>query len=205
MAAGAKVFVVDDDAAVRDSLQALLEIAGFDVRSFGAARDFLATVAREATGCLLADVRMPDIGGLELQERVGEVCPGLAVVIMTGHGDVPMAVRAMKAGAVDFIEKPFSEDALLSAVRRAVEQSSHRGRQAAERGVEAAKVESLSARERQVLSGLVAGHPNKVIAHRLQISPRTVEIYRARLMEKMQARSLPELVRMAVTAGVQPD
>jgi two-component system response regulator FixJ len=127
------------------------------------------------------------------------------VVIMTGHGDVPMAVRAMKAGAVDFIEKPFSEDALLSAVRRAVEQSSHRGRQAAERGVEAAKVESLSARERQVLSGLVAGHPNKVIAHRLQISPRTVEIYRARLMEKMQARSLPELVRMAVTAGVQPD
>jgi two-component system response regulator FixJ len=205
MAADAKVFVVDDDEAVRDSLQVLLEVAGFDVRSFGVAREFLAAVGSEQTGCLLADVQMPDISGLELQERVGKACPELSVVIMTGHGDVPMAVKAMKAGAVDFIEKPFTEATLLAAVRRAIEQSTRQGRRAAEREAEAAKVDSLSTRERQVLSGLVAGHPNKVIAHHLQISPRTVEIYRARLMDKMQAGSLSELVRMAVTAGVQPD
>lgn len=205
MANEARVFVVDDEDAIRDSLQALLEVAGFEVRCFDSAVTFLKEMGADQTGCLLADVRMPDMSGLELQARISKSCPGLAVVIMTGHADVPMAVQAMKAGAVDFIEKPFAEDALLAAVRRAVDRSNRQGRQAAEREVGAAKLDSLSVRERQVLAGLVAGHPNKVIAHRLQISPRTVEIYRARLMDKMQAHSLPELVRMAVLAGVTPE
>lgn len=201
----AKVFVVDDEEAIRDSLQALLGVSGFDVRCFASAREFLAWLKADQTGCLLVDVRMPGMTGLELQKHVADSCPAMSVVLMTGHADVPMAVQAMKAGAVDFIEKPFAQEALLAAVRRAVAQSDQQGRQAAEREGEAAKVSSLSARERQVLAGLVAGHPNKVIAYQLQISPRTVEIYRARLMDKMQARSLPELVRMAVTAGVTPE
>ncbi|HJQ60088.1 MAG TPA: response regulator FixJ [Vineibacter sp.] len=199
------VYVVDDDEAICDSVHALLAVTGFQVKSFTSAQDFMAAVGGAQTGCLLADVRMPDMSGLELQALVGRSCPGLAVVIMTGHGDIPMAVQAMKAGAVDFIEKPFAKDALLAAVRRAIDQSSRHGRQAAEREAEAAKVGSLSVRERQVLAGLVAGQANKVIAHRLQISPRTVEIYRARLMDKMHANSLPELVRMAVAAGVNPE
>jgi two-component system response regulator FixJ len=205
MADEAKVFVVDDEEAVRDSLQALLGVSGFDVRCFESAASFLRWAQADQTGCLLADVRMPDMGGLELLKKVADACPGICVVMMTGHADVPMAVEAMKAGAIDFIEKPFAPDALLAAVTRATEQSRLQGRQAAERDEGAAKISSLSVRERQVLSGLVAGQPNKVIAHNLQISPRTVEIYRARLMDKMQARSLPELVRMAVLAGVTPD
>jgi two-component system response regulator FixJ len=205
MANEAKVFVVDDDEAIRDSLQVLLSLAGFDVQCFGSPSAFIDEVGTDRTGCLLADVRMPGMSGLELQERIAASCPGIAVVMMTGHADVPMAVQAMKAGAIDFIEKPFEESTLLTAVRRAIDQATTQGRQAAERDSEAAKISSLSARERQVLSGLVAGHPNKVIAYRLQISPRTVEIYRARLMDKMQARSLPELVRRAVLAGVNPE
>ena len=204
MSDGAKVFVVDDDEAIRDSLQALLSVSGFDVRCFESATGFLEWARADQAGCLLVDVRMPEMSGLELQKKVVATCPGISVVMMTGHADVPMAVQAMKAGAVDFIEKPFVEGSLLAAVRRAVEQSEVQGRRAAERDSEAAKISSLSVRERQVLAGLVAGHPNKVIAHQLQISPRTVEIYRARLMDKMQARSLPELVRMAVLAGVTP-
>ena len=205
MANETRVFVVDDDEAIRDSLQVLLSLAGFDVQCFDSASAFLEGARADQTGCLLVDVRMPEMSGLELQERIADSNPRIAVVMMTGHADVPMAVQAMKAGAVDFIEKPFEEDALLTAVRRAIDQATAQGRQAAERDSEAAKISSLSARERQVLSGLVAGHPNKVIAYRLQISPRTVEIYRARLMDKMQARSLPELVRRAVLAGVNPE
>ncbi|TXL71810.1 response regulator [Vineibacter terrae] len=205
MGVGARVFVVDDEDAVRDSLQALLEVAGFEAQCFPSARAFLDWVAVDQIGCLLVDVRMPDIDGLELQRRVGATCPGIAVVMMTGHADVPMAVQAMKAGAVDFIEKPIAREALLAAIRRAVAHADERGRAAVERSSEEAKISSLSVRERQVLAGLVAGHPNKVIAHRLEISPRTVEIYRARLMDKMQAHSLPELIRMAVVAGVEPD
>jgi two-component system response regulator FixJ len=180
-------------------------VARFDVQCFPSARAFLDWVTTDASGCLLVDVRMPDIDGLELQKRIGAACPGIAVVMMTGHADVPMAVQAMKAGAVDFIEKPFAREALLAAVRRAIERADEQGRLAVERNSETAKISSLSARERQVLAGLVAGHPNKVIAHQLEISPRTVEIYRARLMDKMQAHSLPELIRMAVVAGVTPD
>ncbi|MCW5745379.1 MAG: response regulator [Alphaproteobacteria bacterium] len=205
MGSKAKVFVVDDEEAIRDALQALLEVAGFDVRCFPDAQQFLDKVGTDETGCLLVDVRMPEMSGLELQERISKSCPGISVIIMTGHGDVPMAVQAMKAGAVDFIQKPFKHDALLAAVRRAIEQCERRGRTVAEHGAETARLALLSGRERQVLSGLVAGHPNKVIAHQLQISPRTVEIYRARLMDKMQAQSLSELVRMAVLAGVTPD
>jgi two-component system response regulator FixJ len=199
------VYIVDDDEAIRDSLEALLTLAGFDVRCFASPTAFLAAIGTDDSGCLLVDVRMPDMSGLELQERMAASCPNMAVVLMTGHADVPMAVQAMKAGAVDFIQKPFDKDGLLAAVRRASERAATQGRRAAERDSETARIASLSMRERQVLAGLVAGHPNKVIAHRLQISPRTVEIYRARLMEKMQARSLPELVRRAVLAGVEPE
>ncbi len=203
--AAAKVYVVDDEQAVRESLQALLDVSGFDVRCFASPSEFLNWAEADRAGCLLADVQMPEMSGLDLQKRVAATCPGIAVVMMTGHGDVPMAVEAMKAGAVDFIEKPFDRETLLAAVRRALEQSELQRRRAAERDSEAAKIASLSLRERQVLAGLVAGRPNKAIAHQLQISPRTVEIYRARLMDKMQAHSLPELVRMAVLAGVRPD
>jgi two-component system response regulator FixJ len=205
MAAAAEVYVVDDDEAVRESLQALFGVCGFDVRCFASPSEFLKWAKADKTGCLLADVRMPEMSGLDLQKRVAATCPGISVVMMTGHADVPMAVEAMKGGAVDFIEKPFAHEALLAAVRRALEQSEQQRRLAEERDTVAGKIDSLSARERQVLAGLVAGRPNKAIAHQLQISPRTVEIYRARLMDKMQARSLPELVRMAVLAGVRPD
>lgn len=203
--AAAKVYVVDDEEAVRESLQALLDVSGFDVRCFASPSEFLNWAGADRAGCLLADVQMPEMSGLDLQKRVAATCSGIAVVMMTGHGDVPMAVKAMKAGAVDFIEKPFDRETLLAAVRRALEKSDLQRRRAAELDAGAAKIASLSLRERQVLVGLVAGQPNKVIAHQLQISPRTVEIYRARLMDKMQAHSLPELVRMAVLAGVSPD
>ncbi len=205
MANGGQVFVVDDDEAIRDSLEALLEAAGHEVRCFGSPVEFLAWLKPDHAGCLLVDVRMPEMNGLDLQRAVSADRPGISIVMMTGHADVPMAVAAMKAGAVDFIEKPFAADALLKAVQRALARSDTQGRAAAERELQVARLSSLSMRERQVLSGLVAGEPNKVIAHRLQISPRTVEIYRARLMEKMQARSLSELVRAAVIAGVRPN
>ncbi|HKU95705.1 MAG TPA: response regulator FixJ [Vineibacter sp.] len=205
MAGGGQVFVVDDDEAIRDSLDALLGASGFDVCCFGSPVEFLAWLKPERAGCLLVDVRMPEMSGLDLQKAVTAAYPGVSIVMMTGHADVPMAVAAMKAGAVDFIEKPFAPDALLKAVQRAMAQSDTQGRAAAERELHVARLSSLSTRERQVLSGLVAGEPNKVIAHKLQISPRTVEIYRARLMDKMQARSLSELVRAAVIAGVTPD
>jgi two-component system response regulator FixJ len=204
MSVKAGVIVVDDDDAVRDSLQALLETAGFAVRLYGSAREFIANCPSAEQGCLLLDVQMPGMDGLTLQERVAIGWPQLSVVIMTGHGNIPIAIRAMKAGALDFIEKPFNHEILLDVVGHAVGHSRRIAKQTEEANEQVAKLRLLSKREREVLEGLVAGSPNKRIAYDLDISPRTVEIYRARLMDKMQAHSLSALVRMATTAGVLP-
>lgn len=197
-----KVYVVDDDEAVRESLAALLDSCGYDATAFESGRQFLAACPAGAAGCLLADVRMPDMDGLELQERVSAAHPGLVVVIMTGHAEVPIAVRAMKAGAIDFIEKPFTEEVLLETVGRAIGHSRAAQEKNSASAMVGVRLELLTPRERDVLTGLVAGLPNKTIAYDLGISPRTVEIHRARVMEKMQAKSLSELVRMALAAGV---
>jgi two-component system response regulator FixJ len=198
------VIVVDDDDAVRDSLQSLLETVGFSVRLYGSAEEFIANCPSVEQGCLLLDVQMPGMDGLALQERVATGWPQLSVVIMTGHGDVPIAIRAMKAGAVDFIEKPFNPEILLDVIRDAVEHSRRTAKETEETNELTAKLRLLSKREREVLEGLVAGLPNKTIAYDLDVSPRTIEIYRARLMGKMEAHSLSELVCMATIAGVRP-
>ena len=201
----ARLFIVDDDEAVRESLAALLVANGFTVSAFATARDFLERCPPAAEGCLIADIRMPEMDGLELQEQAAKRLPGIAVVIVTGHGDVPLAVRAMKAGAVDFIEKPFSEDLILDTVRRALDRP---GPASPVESIEAApirvRIGTLTQREREVLEGLVAGLPNKTIAYDLGISPRTVEVHRARVMEKMAAKSLSDLVRAAMLAGLGP-
>jgi two-component system response regulator FixJ len=198
------VYVIDDDEAVRDSLSLLLETAGFRVRTFAGGAEFLAEVPRLEPGCLVVDVRMPEIDGFELQDRLGKAGVMLPTVVITGHGDVPLAVRAMRAGAVDFVEKPFTEDTILASIRLALSSGARAAAPDPEAAAAAARLERLSPRERDVLEGLVAGQPNKSIAHDLSISPRTVEIHRARVMDKMQARSFSELVRMAVAAGLRP-
>jgi two-component system, LuxR family, response regulator FixJ len=196
------ILIVDDDDDVRDSLRALLESAGFLVRDFDSARKVLADAAIEQGACLVADIRMPDMDGLQLQEELKRRHIGLPVIVVTGHGDVPLAVRAMKAGAMDFIEKPFDGETILASVRRATAYASEGRIQVAEGHAIRGRIAALTERERQVLGHLVAGRPNKVIAYELDISPRTVEIHRANLMEKMQAKSLSELVRAAFTAGI---
>ena len=192
------VFVVDDDADARESLCALLESAGVASEAHESARAFLGAYQPGRPGCLIADIRMPDMDGLELQEELNRRNAGLPVIVVTGHADVPLAVRAMKAGAVDLIEKPYDDELLLASVRRALAKA-HGAREHAA-AIEAAKtrIASLSARERQVLELLVAGQPNKIIAFELDISPRTVEIHRAHVMEKMEAHSLAHLVRMVL-------
>ena len=221
MSADLTVFIVDDDDAIRDSLQILLECAGFRAESFSTPLAFLESEAPARPGCLLVDVRMPQMSGLDVQERLARDGRAIPVVVMTGHGDVPLAVRAMKAGAVDFVEKPFEEESLLAAVRSALaraaesrtpaappaaapEQPAPPPASSAPPEVLVARLSALTPREHDVLRWLVAGKSNKVIAFELSISPRTVEIHRARVMEKMQADSLPTLVRMAISAGVVP-
>jgi two-component system response regulator FixJ len=193
------VFVVDDDADIRDSMRLLLEVAGFKVCNFTSAKQFLADDAAKH-GCLIADIRMPDMSGLELQEEVAKRHLDLPVIIMTGHGDVPLAVRAMKAGAVDFLEKPFDEEKLLTSVRRALEISSNARSRKAEARAAKTLLDSLTPRERGVLDKLVQGRSNKVVAYELGISPRTVEIHRAHIMGKMDASSLSDLVRVVLAA-----
>lgn len=197
------IFIVDDDAAVRDSLSALLEADGFATETFESAKAFLAGYKPKDACCVIADIRMPDMDGLELQEEIIRRAWGLPVIIITGHGDVPLAVRAMKAGAVDFIEKPFDDDVLRASIERGIAQSKRtRGESALSQEV-GARMAELTAREREVMEHLVAGRPNKVIAHRMDISPRTVEVHRGRVMEKMHARSLSDLVRMALAAKIE--
>lgn len=192
------VHVIDDDAGVRDSLAFLLATAGLTVRTYESAVAFLAVLPGAEDGCIVTDVRMPEIDGIELQRRLRAQGNTLPVVVMTGHGDVALAVAAMKAGAIDFIEKPFDDEVLLAAVRAALTRRlNEREREAHAREVRT-RLRSLSERERQVLDGLVAGKPNKIIAYDLGISARTVEIYRANVMTKMGADSLSALVRMAL-------
>jgi len=205
MESEATVFVVDDDDAVRDSLKLLLESSGFKTATFGSAGDFLDQVAAGRQGaCLLLDVRMPDMDGLALLHRLAERQVKIPVIVMTGHGDVPIAVKAMKEGAVDFIEKPFSDQVMLDGVRRALEIGLAARRHEQDAVAARERLQLLTAREREVLEEMVAGNPNKLIAYELGISPRTVEIHRARVMEKMQAKSLSELVRIALAGGVEP-
>lgn len=192
------VHVIDDDEAVRHSLAFLLESASLPVRTYESAPAFLEGAPRLKVGCILTDVRMPEMDGLALQRRLRELRVRLPVIVMTGHADVPVAVQALKAGAFDFIEKPFDDEGLLATIRRALEASRRSHAEEAERTAVASRLASLSPREREVLEALLAGHPNKTIAHHLGTSPRTIEVHRARVMEKMGARSLPELVRLVL-------
>jgi two-component system, LuxR family, response regulator FixJ len=197
----AVVHVIDDDEAVRESLSFLLETADFVVKSYDSAISFLDRLPDVEVGCVITDVRMPEMSGLDLVRRLRDLGVTLPVIVITGHGDVPLAVEAMKSGVIDFIEKPFDDEQILAALRSALVQDDGDGKDA-ERMVLSQRVAGLSTRERQVLGGLVAGHANKVIANQLGISPRTVEVYRANVMTKMQAASLSELVRMALLVGI---
>ena len=203
MASERIVHVIDDDEAVRDSLEFLFDAAGLQVRTWESAVAFLAQLDRLEHGCIVTDVRMPDLTGLELVQILKTRGIADPVIVITGHADVPLAVEAMKAGVVDFIEKPFENRRLLEAVRTALSRPAEtdEGGESDERRRMLERLETLSGRERQVLDGLVAGHANKVIAYDLGISPRTVEVYRANVMTKMQARSLSELVRMTIAAN----
>jgi two-component system, LuxR family, response regulator FixJ len=194
------VFVVDDDADVRDSLRLLLEASGFTVRIFTSAVHFLADQAPKQ-GCVIADIRMPDMSGLELQEEIARRHIELPVIVMTGHGDVPLAVRAMKAGAIDFLEKPFDDNLMLASVRRGLEAGSRASSRGAEIKAARGLLALLTPREQNVLDKLVKGRSNKVAAYELGISPRTVEIHRARIMDKMEASSLSDLVRTVLAVG----
>jgi two-component system response regulator FixJ len=191
------VHVIDDDEAVRESLAFLLEAAGFQVTTSESATLFLERLTGTETGCIVTDVRMPGLSGLDLARILKARGSRLPLIVITGHGDVPLAVEAMKAGAQDFIEKPFADDTLIEAIRLAL---ASRGQDAGSESPRA-RIDALSTREHQVLKGLVAGKANKVIARDLGISPRTVEIYRAHVMTKMRAASLSELVRLAILAG----
>jgi two-component system, LuxR family, response regulator FixJ len=201
MLSEAVVHVVDDDMAVRQSLSFLLASDGWPVRVHESASAFLDGVKKAAAGCIITDVRMPGIDGIEFLRRLKARGFALPVIVMTGHADVPLAVEAMKEGAVDFLEKPFDDELLLGAVRSALERRDKLAREDAQTTEVRTRLQSLSERERQVLDGLVAGKANKMIAYDLGISPRTVEIYRAHVMTKMQAGSLSELVRMTLWAG----
>src|SRR5579884_1716553 len=198
MPADAIVHVIDDDQAVRQSIEFLLRTLGMTARSYDSASAFLNALPAIESGCIITDVRMPGVSGIDLLRRLGEMRIKMPVIVITGHGDVPLAVEAMKAGAVDFLEKPYDDEALLASVRAALRQRGADEKRNAERAEVERRLAGLSQRERDVLSGLIAGNANKQIAYDLGISPRTVEIYRANLMNKMQAGSLSDLVRMAL-------
>lgn len=194
------VHVIDDDADVRQSLAFLLSTAGFAVRVHDSAVAFLAALPEAQAGCVVTDIRMPEVDGLELQRRLNELKARFPVIVMTGHGDVSLAVAAMKAGAVDFLEKPFDDEALLSAIRAALARHASDSEQQARLAAVRNRLAGLSPREREVLQGLMAGKANKMIAYDLGISARTVEVHRANVMTKMQADSLSELIRLALSA-----
>ncbi|HEY6832344.1 MAG TPA: response regulator FixJ [Pseudolabrys sp.] len=196
------IYVIDDDDAVRESLEFLLKTAGISARGFDSAKAFLEIIPRVKSGCVVTDVRMPDMTGIDLLRKLNEIKPDLPVIMITGHGDIALAVEAMKIGAVDFLEKPFDDDHLLASVRAALDKDADAAKRQAQLGDIHDKLAALSNRERQVLEGLVAGQANKIIAFDLGISPRTVEIYRANVMTKMAANSLSDLVRMAMMAGI---
>lgn len=198
MTAELTVYVIDDDEAVRDSTAFLLETADLKVRTYESAEAFLAERDR-VPGCIITDVRMPGINGLELARRIRDSGSNEPVIVITGHADLPLAIEAMRAGVIDFVEKPFDDEVLLGSISRVLGQAEGALSAEGQRREMASRFESLSQRERDVILGLVQGHPNKVIAYDLNISPRTVEVYRANLMTKMKAGSLSELVRIYLT------
>lgn len=194
------VFVVDDDDEVRDSLTVLLDSIGLKVAGFGSAQDFLDAFDREQSGCLILDIRMPGMSGLELQTHLNEMGAVLPVIVMTGHGDVSLAVKAMKGGAVDFLQKPFSEQELLDRIHQVLEQDRDRRQELDERQTIGKRIATLTPREREVMELIVEGNANKNVAAALGVSQRTVEIHRSRVMEKTEASSLAHLVRMVLFA-----
>ncbi len=200
---GGTVFLVDDDDAVRDSVSLLMRSAGLRTREFASAAEFLEQYGRDQLGCLLLDVRMPGMSGLELQKELNRRNHTLPIVFISAHGDIPMAVEAVRRGAIDFIQKPFDDEELLDKVKQALHSSERRYEEESERLDIRRRVESLTAREREVMSQVVQGKANKVIASDLGVSQRTVEIHRARVMEKMQASSLAQLVRMVLIAEAE--
>ena len=195
------VHVIDDDDAVRDSLALLMEAAGLTAHAYDSAEAFLEAVDKAQPGCVVTDVRMPDMSGIDLLHRLSDRLDRFPVIVLTGQADVPMAVEALKAGALDLIEKPFSADGILAAVTKALRQLEARSERTSRRAENTQRLGQLSVREREVLKGLLDGLSNKEIARDLEISPRTVEAYRANLMMKMGADSLSELVRMSLDAG----
>lgn len=196
------IFVIDDDQAVRDSLRWLLESVGHKVETFASAQEFLDRIDASCSGCLLLDVRMPGMSGIELQSILRERGYYMPIIIITGHGDVPLAVRAMKAGALEFIEKPFNDQLLLDKVQGCLAhaQSERDDQQAKSDFIR--RLERLTRREREVLEAVIRGNPNKIVADQLGISVKTVEIHRSRVMEKMSAGSLAELVTLCIKAGI---
>jgi two-component system response regulator FixJ len=200
----AVVHLIDDDDGVRHAVAFLLTTAGFAVRAHESATAFLEVLSTLQPGCIVTDIRMPGIDGLELQRRLNGLRVNFPIVVMTGHADVPLAVEAMKAGSIDFIEKPFDDEVLLSAIRAALDHYDKTGFREIEVAQIQARLRTLSPREREVLAGLMAGHPNKTIAYDLGLSARTVEVHRANVMTKMAAASLSELVRMTLVAGLLP-
>ena len=196
MTAPTVVHVIDDDDALRDSIQMFLANEGLEVRTYPSADDFLAVLDTAPGGCVVTDVRMPGMSGMDLLAEIARLGVALPVIVVTGHADVPLAVRAMKKGAVDLLEKPFQGEDLIDAVRRALEVGRDSRRNALSAQEAQARLATLTARETEVLDRLVKGQPNKVIAYEMGISPRTVEVHRANVMKKTQAGSLSELVRM---------
>jgi two-component system response regulator FixJ len=195
------VHIIDDDEAVRESVAFLLDSAGIASRAYSSAEQFLSAFSTESTGCIVTDVRMPGTTGIDLLRRLAEIGSTVPAIVITGHADVPLAVEAMRLGAVDFLEKPFDDETLIASIRTALTRARQGDQTEAERAAASSRLATLSPRERDVLEGLVAGKPNKMIAFDLGISARTVEVYRANVMTKTQAASLSELVRMALIAS----
>lgn len=196
------VHVIEDDDVVRDSLASLLQSAGFEVQTYGSGTAFLAELPKSNVGCVVTDLRMPTLSGIDLLRRLRDLDIDLPVIVITGYGDVPLAVEAMKTGAADFIEKPFDTEALVAVISTTLREKRDDALHHQGRAEIAERLATLSQREGQVLQGLTAGHSNKTIAYNLAISPRTVETYRANVMNKMKATSLSDLVRIAIIAGV---
>jgi len=204
MSSKGNVYVIDDDPTMRDSLDFLLGAAGFNVTLFDTAAAFLCAHSGLGYGCVVSDVRMPGIDGMDLLRRLKANASSLPVIIMTGHGDIPLAVEAIKLGAIDFVEKPFEDERLIGMIEAAIQSADHAKGDAVSAEI-ASRIASLSKRERQVMDGLVAGLSNKLIAREHNISPRTIEVYRANVMTKMQAHNLSELIRLALRAGILND
>jgi len=202
--AAPSTFVVDDDPSVRRALRRLLKSAGFDAQAFASGEEFLRHPVPEGPACVVLDVTMPGLGGLALQRTLSERNTGLPVVFITGHGDIPMAVRALKSGAVDFLPKPFDDQDLLNAVRRALAQAASARQEAADTAAIRQRADALSPREREVLALVVRGMLNKQIGRQLGIAEKTVKVHRAQVMHKMEAVSVAELVQMAARIGISP-